>query len=194
MQKIAIIGAGDIGSAIGEVLEKNKNLEVSYWDKNRSKLKKETELSDIVSGADFLFLCVPSWAQRECLKNTKGILKNSAVVVSLAKGIESSGRTMDKVLKEELEDKNNFAILAGPMIAEEIKKGMPTFGVLASSEKDVFEAVSKLFENSNIKLEYNSDVFGVALCGVLKNIYSLAIGIMEWVLEKMQKDICFQKP
>ena len=180
MQKIAIIGAGEIGKALGFVFEKNAGFLVEYWDKDASKMPVKKEISDIVSGADFLFLCVPSWAVRDVLEKSLDFLKEDTLVVCLSKGIEkTSKKTMNEVLKELLPKKQNFIILGGPMIAEEIVAGSFSAGVAASEKEEDFEKLKPLFKNSNIKLEYSKDVYGVALCGVLKNIYALLLGMAD---------------
>jgi len=187
MQKIAIIGAGEIGKALGGVFEKNTDL-VEYWDKDVSKMPAEKELSEVVSDADFLFLCIPSWAVREALAAASESLKKEAIVVCLSKGIEkATKKTMEEVLKEfSCTDSHTgetcvfkFALLGGPMIAEEIAAGNFSAGVVASESEEVFEKIKPLFEGSNTKLEYSSDVYGVALCGVLKNIYTLLLGMVD---------------
>ncbi len=180
MKKIAIIGAGNIGSAIGGVLEKNKNLKVLYWDKDASKLKTEIQLSDVVSNADFLFLCVPSWAQREVVPDILLNLKASTGVISLSKGIEKETlKTMDVVLAEMLPSGHRFALCLGPMISEEIAKDIFTVGVLATEDKSFFNKIDSLFEYSNLKFEYSKDVRGSAIASVLKNIYTLGLGLLD---------------
>ncbi len=180
MKKIAIIGAGDIGKALGGVFEKNTGFLVGHWDKDSSKMPVKKEISELVSGADFLFLCIPSWVVRDAVLELLNYFKKDTILVCLSKGIEKdSKKTMDKVLKEILPAGQDFALLGGPMLAEEIKAGKFSAGVLASEKEEIFEKIKLLFENSNTKLEYSKDIYGVALCGVLKNIYTLLLGMAD---------------
>ena len=179
MQKVAIIGIGDMGTALGGVFE-SAGFFVESWDKDESKMTEKKELSEVVSGADVVFLCIPSWAVREAVSGLISFLKEDAVVVSISKGIEKeTKKTMDKVLAEVLPEGQSFAFLGGPMIAEEISASKFSAGVLASESEDVFEKIKPLFEKSDVRLEYSADVFGVTLCGVLKNIYALALGMAD---------------
>ena len=70
-QKIAIIGSGEIGRALGGILRVNKNNLVDIWARKPSKGTSRKSLADLTFSADFLFLCVPSWAVREIISGIK---------------------------------------------------------------------------------------------------------------------------
>lgn len=176
---VVIIGAGKIGSAIGGLLKK-KDVHVDLWDKNIDIVKDQKTLTEIIPSADFLFFCVPSPAMIEAVRTALPHLNKSTIVVSLSKGIEESSKdTMDKLLERILPDGQNFAILGGPMLAEELSKGMAGIGVVSVKEKDTFIKLAGLFEDTNLFVEYSDDTYGVALASVLKNIYAIALGIAD---------------
>lgn len=181
-QKICIIGAGRIGCAIGYVL-KNLGNEVLFWDKDGLRVPAQIDLAEAVSSADFLFLCSPSWAMREVLTSAVPHLNNDTIIISLVKGIEQkTNKSMDELLQEFL-PLNRIAILGGAMLAEEIQKGLGGVGVVGTKSKVICEKVKSLFNGSDIYLECTSDMRGVALDGVLKNIYAIGLGIadgLEW--------------
>ena len=56
--QIGIIGAGEIGQALGRVLT-NANVQVLYYDKDPSRTT-TANLRDIVASCPVLLLCVPS--------------------------------------------------------------------------------------------------------------------------------------
>ncbi len=176
---VVIIGAGEIGSAIGGLLKK-KDVHVDLWDKNIDIVKYQKTLTEIIPSADFLFFCVPSPAMIEAVRTALPHLNKLTIVVSLSKGIEESSKdTMDKLLERILPDGQNFAILGGPMLAEELSKGMAGIGVVSVKEKDTFIKLAELFEDTNLFVEYSDDTYGVALASVLKNIYAIALGIAD---------------
>lgn len=180
-KKILIIGAGEIGLSLGRIL-RAKNYSVTFWDKNPKVLEsfggEQKGLPEIVPEADMVFLCVPSWAAREALLFLSPYLDKKTVVVSLAKGIEATSlKTMDELLLAVLPKSQPCGLLSGMMIAEEIREGMFGGGVFASKSQKAYKEVQEVFAETNIYLEYSADLHGVALCGVLKNIYSLALGI-----------------
>jgi len=179
MANVAIIGFGNIGQALKKIIRKEVN--VFVWDKDFSKipLSLRKNLEEIIPQADFVFLCVPSWSIREALLNIKPYLKKKVFIISLAKGIEKkTSKTCFEIL-EELAPFSNYGILSGPMIAKELKQKKKGAAVIASKNKAVFKKVKEVLSLSDINLEYSSDVKGVALAGVLKNIYSLAFGISD---------------
>lgn len=178
-KKVVIIGAGEIGRAIEKVL-RTKNLNIVLWDKDSSKVRGQKSLAEIVPSANFLFLCVPSWALRETIKGIAGYINKKTVIISLTKGLE--GRTLktpDELLKETLPRGQKFVLLSGPMIAEELMSGKEGRGVVASSYKEAAIKVKKLFERTSVFVDYCSDARGAALASVLKNIYAVALGISD---------------
>ena len=175
-KKIAIIGYGELGRAVHKILEKKKDLSIGIWDKKDQEIK----LSGVVSSAEVVFICVPSWCVREALENIKKYLSKKALIVCLSKGIEmGTSKTIDVVLKEILGSKQSLAILSGPMLAEELMSGKNGFAVFASKNKKDFYVIFDIFRGTNLKIEYSKDMKGVALCGVLKNIYALGLGICD---------------
>jgi len=177
MRRVAIIGAGNIGQAIGRCLISG-GTDVLFWDLKPEKVSYQLTLKEILSGRELVFLCVPSWAVREAAKNIAESTADRPVVVSLAKGLErESGLTMDRVLVEELQ--TTVAVLGGPMLAEELAQGKYSAGVIGCANQEEAKSVVDLFSKTNLFIESSSDVRGVALCGVLKNIFALGIGLAD---------------
>ncbi len=183
---VLIVGFGEMGRAIGNILLES-NFDFKAWDSDAQKVpqKKEESFERLVSEADFIFLCIPSFAVRGLLASVIKFLKKEAIILSFAKGIEvESFKTMDQILAEFLPE-NKFALLSGPMIAEEFEEGLSGSGILASKNKQIFDKISKFLANGRIKIKHSFDVRGVALCGALKNIYAVGLGIADGLGLKM---------
>lgn len=181
VKKIAIIGAGEIGLALGRVL-RAKGCQLKFWDKNPQVLALlgggELGVREVVAEAEAVFMCVPSWAMREALLCVTPYLPKRAVVISLSKGIEAATlKRMDELLKLLLAKSQPWGLLSGPMLAEEISEGMFGAGVIVSSSPKTVQAIKELFTGTNLVGQISTDVAGVALSGVLKNIYALALGV-----------------
>ncbi len=174
-EKILILGRGEIGSAIGKVLAE-KGFEVCFWDKNPEKVTQNTTLEQMVETSHFVFLCVPSWALRNALGSVKVFLKPETILVSLAKGMENNGKTMDQVIRETAP--NEFILMSGPMLAEEVSLGAPGFAVLAASNSACAVKIKELFNGTNVYMEVSDKVRTTAFAGVLKNVYALILGIV----------------
>lgn len=173
---VTIIGTGKIGSALSALFAR-QGIEVQSWNITAEEQNNPAVLRSILPGARAVFLCVPSWAIRPAAQACRTHLDRGTPVVSVAKGIElSSGLTMDAVLTEVLGSGNEVALLSGPMIAKELGEGRPCAGVIATLAKRTFDVLQPLFAGSNVSVEYSDDVRGVALAGVLKNVYAIAVG------------------
>jgi glycerol-3-phosphate dehydrogenase (NAD(P)+) len=172
MEKILIIGAGEIGSALGRIL-KPKNL-VEFWDKDKTKIPHSKNLDELVLWADIIFLCVPALALNTVLKNIN--LKNK-VLICLSKGVDPKTKELPNEILEKYT--LNYGLLYGPMIAEELNKNLDGFAILATKKENVFNLAKKIFSKTQIKIQKSNDVCSVGFCGVLKNIYALGLGIIK---------------
>lgn len=176
--RVLIIGAGEIGSAIGVVLG-SAGHEVWFWDRNNLKCTQGKNLKEMAAESDCVFFCVPSTGLREAAMSVAVGIPQTKLLVSLSKGIEAgSHKTSDAVLKD-IFPGNPVAVLGGPMLAEEMKRGEAAIGVLGTENKEAADLVLALFDGTNIFMEKTNDIFGLALCGALKNIYSLSFGFAE---------------
>ena len=101
--------------------------------------------------------------------------------MDVAKGIESGTLyTMTQVIRDELQKINkncSLVALSGPTHAEEVARDVPTMIVSACNDLEVAREVQDIFMNSCFRVYTNPDVVGVELCGAVKNIIALAVGI-----------------
>lgn len=178
-EHILILGAGAIGLAIEKILG-GKKYQIELWDKDTSKVPGQKLLADAAGSADVIFLCIPSSVVREALSLIKPNLTEKKIIVSLSKGIEAAtGKTMDEVLSEILPAGQPFALLSGPMLAQEFMHGKHGSAVVASADAAARKMLADLFADTILRTEPSDDVRGVALVGVLKNIYAIALGIAD---------------
>jgi glycerol-3-phosphate dehydrogenase (NAD(P)+) len=184
------MGAGKIGKAIAKILRKGgsradaslppKEVGVEFWDKDPAKVLNQKPLKESAKKADIVFLCVPSWRLREAISFVLPHVGKHAVFVSLSKGIEEKTlKTPAEILAEVLAKNQLFAVLGGPMIAEEILQGLLTTGVVGTLRKETFEKIAAAFQDSNFRLVHSEDFIGVSWCGILKNIYAISFGIAD---------------
>jgi len=173
MNKAALIGKGEIGLAIGSLLEKN-GIDHLFWDKDPE--RSTGVLSDVLSGADAVFFCVPSWALREALSSTKDHLKGDEILVLISKGLESGTGLNAPEMASEIFPDAKIVFLGGPMIAEEVVSGKGGAGVSSSRHSDAAEIVRKAISSEGFFVEISEDIDGAAFAGVMKNIYAMVIG------------------
>ncbi|MDP3015230.1 MAG: hypothetical protein Q8N28_02350 [bacterium] len=177
---ILIIGAGEIGRAMEKILKEkpDSSAQIFLWDKNQGKVPGQKPLEEIASPADFIFLCIPSFAVEEFLATMKPLLNPEMIIISLSKGIGDSGKTMAEILGDNL-SAGFFGLLCGPMLAEEIMLGKKAFAVLAIENEKNYEKAARLFSGTRLQIFQSSDIKGAAIASVLKNIYSVLFGICD---------------
>jgi glycerol-3-phosphate dehydrogenase (NAD(P)+) len=56
---------------------------------------------------------------------------------------------------------------------------LPTAVSLAGNNSDFLESLSKRFYNGHFRVYLNGDLIGVQLCGVVKNVMAIAVGISD---------------
>jgi glycerol-3-phosphate dehydrogenase (NAD(P)+) len=183
MTKVAIIGVGEIGRALGQLISRH-GYPVCFWDKAPSKLiglnqDPDQALPAIIGGAAVIFLCVPSTALKEALFFIEPYLKPKQIIVTLTKGLEASRNQTAVDFVTKIAPKCHLAVLGGPMLAEELQASCASVSVLASKRESVLAVVGPLLSDAKLSVMTSSDLTGVALAGVLKNIYALGVGIGE---------------
>jgi len=202
MASIGILGAGTWGTALARTLSVNGH-DVAVWSASAERLAALArerrhprlpgmeippairfcpDMADVCAGAEALVFAVESVRIRETARLAAPHIGSGAILVSVAKGIESGTLlTMTQVIRAELESAGRTAravvALSGPTHAEEVALDLPTTIVAACGELSAAEAVQELFSTPYLRVYTNYDTEGVELCGALKNIVGLAAGI-----------------
>jgi glycerol-3-phosphate dehydrogenase (NAD(P)+) len=177
--RVVIVGAGELGRAVGFLL-KEKKIEVDFWDADPAAVPGQKTIQEIVPTAGYVLFCVPSWAMRAAVTGVLPYLTPSATVVSFSKGIEKdSSQTMAEMVPTVLPAAQPFMVVGGPMLAAEIVGGMVAVGVFASKDAATLAWARDAFAGERFRVETTSDAVSVALAGVLKNIYAVALGIAD---------------
>ncbi len=174
--KLVIVGAGEIGQALAEVAKKNK-CEVCFWDVDPKKCS-ASSFTEVLNGVGVVLFAVPSSALQKTIQETNNLVSKDIPFLVITKGLDpETGETPAEIL-EKL--RRPVAFLGGPLLAEEVINGSGGFMVVAGSEK-VWGVVKKIFEWGNLRVHGESDIFGVATAGVLKNFYAFLIGVASGV-------------
>jgi glycerol-3-phosphate dehydrogenase (NAD(P)+) len=197
-QKIVFIGAGAIGTALGNSMARNVNNDVTLvsieddvvYSINQLHINrkyfpgislnprlKATVSTDPLKSADFLFTAIPSAETVRYLEQQKELIPGGCVIVNLAKGFGEHNCTIIKCLKEFLP--NPVCPMKGPTFARDIINNQPTAFTVGSTDTRHFARFSELFRETNIYLDFSTDVQGVEILSILKNIYAIVAGITD---------------
>ncbi|MBO4813299.1 hypothetical protein J5491_04100 [Candidatus Saccharibacteria bacterium] len=152
--KIAVIGAGAYGSALGEILSV-KGYSVSYYD---PKLR-ESDISKTLSGASYILLVVPS----NTIEHVLPLLPKDLPLIIATKGILSCS------VFDGFSDK---MLISGPGFAKDIVLERKT--KLTATDHRVID----LFSANYLSFDYTDDFNGVLMCGSLKNVYAIGAGLL----------------
>ena len=177
-QNIVIIGQGEIGKALYVILKSKHDVSIECWDVDVKACPVKKPLESIIPKANIVFLCIPSWAIRLAAKDLFDHLKKTTLVVSVSKGIDRDGnRTVDELLHDVFPKSQPYALLSGPMLAEELVVGKLSAAVVASKHKSAASLLMQLFKGTALRLSASTDLRGTAICGVLKNIYAIGFAM-----------------
>lgn len=177
VKNIGIVGGGAIGTALGGEFTLG-GASVNYWDIDQEKSSVDS-LESLAKEAEVIVLCIPSWANQEVAAQLATIVGKGSgkLVVSVAKGVAPGFVFIPDVLEQASKSAYDTGIMYGPMLAQEIANGKYGSAVLATKNSTWHNRLQ--LKDSKFYIEYCSDTDGVALCGVLKNIYAIGFGIVE---------------
>lgn len=140
-----------------------------------------TDVAEVLSGADLVVLAVPAQSLRLQLRKWKPLIGPDALVVSLMKGLElGSDARMSEVIAEELDiPAERIAVVSGPNLAMEIAREEPTASVVACPDAAVAGWIARSCTAPYFRPYTTSDIIGVEIGGIVKNVIALAVGICE---------------
>jgi len=196
---IGIIGLGNLGTAVGNLIAANGN-DVLGWEYNQAAVDEVNtghtnqrylpgiELDprlratgDLVSlaGCEVIFIALPSVFIESTLRPLHGKLAPHILLVNMAKGIDgTTGLTSYQLLSALFPD-NGIIMLSGPSVANEFARHMPTSVVIAGPSTSALLRVSRLLDNDYFRTRFSDDTIGVELGGILKNIYAIGLGLFD---------------
>jgi len=202
MKRIAVIGAGSWGTALGIVAARAGH-EVTFWSRNpavvnsinRDRLNSlylaearipdgviaSENVNEVISDAELVILATPSHATRDVLNSMSAALPPQSILVSATKGIEiESGKRISQLAAEVLGEKNTekFVCLSGPSFAKEVVTQHPTAIVAASANAEASTTVQSSLSSESLRIYTNDDVVGTELGGSVKNVMAIAAGMV----------------
>src|SRR5262249_10408577 len=122
---------------------------------------------------------VPTVYLRATVRRIAPALDPAVPMVSLAKGIEVDTFARPTEILSQETGAERVAVLSGPSHAEEVSRGLPTRGVVASADLDLARWIQRGFTTDRFRVYTNLDVVGVELAGALKNVLGIAAGISD---------------
>lgn len=181
---IAVIGAGVWGSALATLLARNGNA-VKIWgitppcfeDKPENITICDTLKSCLQDVGDVLIV-VPSHAFRQVLQDIK-IFNTHPNIVWATKGLDPETCQLLHEVVEEIFPDIHYAVISGPSFAKEVADNIPTAVSVAGNNIDFVNDVVERFHNNHFRVYANDDLKGIQLCGAVKNVLAIAVGMAD---------------
>jgi len=215
MSKIAIIGAGMMGSALCMPLIDNGHVvalagtpldEAIVASIEQSGVHprlqralpagvrafRHTQLSEVLAGADLVAVGVSSFGVEWFLEQAAPLLKPGVPLIAVTKGLvhraETPLQTIPDYVAERLEGRISWNAIAGPCIAHELAARRQTCVVFCGRDPAALDWQRQVFQTPYYHIWTSTDVAGVETCAALKNAYALGVGLAVGMMEKAGSD------
>ena len=196
--RVTVLGAGAFGLALASIFKENNN-DVTVWsrfeeevaslrEKNTNEkikniklptgIKYTSNLKDTVESSELLVIAIPAEFVDDLVKQLKTLVKKQYILIA-SKGIENDTFSfLEEVVRRGINTRK-IAVISGPTFAIDIVKNYPVAFTLASRSWMTREVIKKTLINSHVKVRPSRDVVGVEVCGAIKNVISIASGMIE---------------
>lgn len=196
---VGVIGPGSFGVAIANILAENghptyilcRNTEQCELAKHRLEGKLHDDVMLIHDAAfmmqscNYIFPIIPGKDFEQAILPISSMVEDRHIFTHGTKGLHLTDtldncsiehvETMSMVMKRVLKTQK-VACLAGPNLSREINEHKPAATVIASKDKSIQHAVGDILRSKRFQVLMNDDIYGIELCGVLKNIIAIAAG------------------
>lgn len=201
MARLAILGAGAIGTALSIALHRRERTlrlwthEADVADTLRRthenprylpghlispSVKVTMDLAEALDECEAVLLTVPSSVIREMARRIAPLLPNGASLISVARGFEEgSWLRMTEVIRSELPSDLDSEVLAlsGPCLAPELARGGVAAVDIACERIESSRRQRHLLSTPHFRMHPTTDVPGVEATGSLNSAYALGAGI-----------------
>ncbi len=200
MKKVTILGDGAWGSAVATLVA-NNGYDVTLWcyhkeiaqEINQSStnhrylpdiifpknVSATHDIADAISNVHIVFVAIPVTYIRSVLSTTTASSVNQTWVL-LSKGIEQDTLLLpSQIIKDISTSSIEPVIVSGPSFAYELARKQLTGLVVAHQNQEIAQQIQKVLNCNYVTTTYSSDTIGVQLAGALKNVITIAIGMLD---------------
>jgi glycerol-3-phosphate dehydrogenase (NAD(P)+) len=201
--RIGVIGAGGWGTALAKLLG-DKGDTVALWCHGGDSFREITQfrenriylpgialpktvratqsLDEAVADKDLVICALPSHVVRPVLSQVSPEIIATTTLLCGTKGLEEQSlRTMGELFADIFgaAGKIRHAFLSGPTFASEVARHLPAAVTVAAYDEAVARSVQQMLSTDSLRVYTSSDVVGVQIGGVVKNVIAIAAGISD---------------
>ena len=138
------------------------------------------DLETLIDGVTDILICVPSPFFLQTLLLLKKAKPQGLRIAWGTKGLDpESHRLLGEVVVEHYGRDTPMAIISGPSFAKEVVLSLPTAVSLAGNNADFNRDMIESLHSAMFRVYENPDFVGVELCGVIKNVLAIGVGICD---------------
>ncbi|MFH1078329.1 MAG: NAD(P)H-dependent glycerol-3-phosphate dehydrogenase [Patescibacteria group bacterium] len=200
---IAVLGAGNMGTALALVLarhgrpvniyciEPDVERDINVRHRNTkylrgigipANIRATADIATSLRGAEIIIVAVPSSAVLDVIALAIPHLAKDATVAIVTKGLDAETLLPKVEITRDLLPvplRKHVMAIAGPAIAMELAEGKPAAILLAGRDPASRRKLACLFANGSLKVAVSDDLRGVGLCMSLKNPYAIGLGLCD---------------
>jgi glycerol-3-phosphate dehydrogenase (NAD(P)+) len=175
--RVLILGYGEMGHAMEYLL--GTRHDVRIWNMGEVVRGRHRKLEGEATEAQVVLFCLPVNPHFEIASRIAPHLPADSVCLTIAKGLDESGRTAAQVFDSVFQGSHRYGVIYGPMIAEEIRAGRHGFADAVLSDAADFDVMNDLFRGSTLVCQQASDLHGRSWSVILKNVYAILFGMAD---------------
>src|SRR5574340_304990 len=180
-QRVLILSYGEMGHAMEYLLAGRHDVRI--WNMGAVVKGSHATLEEEVAEAQVILFCLPVNPHHEVAARIAPYLADGSVCLTIAKGLDESGRTAAQVFEAVFDSvpggRHHYGVVYGPMISEELRAGRHGFADAVLSDAADFEVIHNLFRGSTLICQQASDMHGRSWSVVLKNVYAILFGVAD---------------
>ena len=198
---ISVLGAGSWGTALA-ILAARNGCQTLLWGHNPEHIRRlqydrenqhylpsfkfsdnlqvTADLREAVTFSPLLLISVPSHAFKETLLKIKPLITQQVKIAWATKGVNSAdGLLLHQIVAQVFSPQMPVAVLSGPTFAKEVAANLPTAVTIASTDSQFASELATLLSSSRFRSYTSTDIIGVQVGGVVKNVLAIAAGIAD---------------
>lgn len=198
---IAVIGGGSWATALVKILSEN-DVKIKWWIRNSDtvnfvkhfhhnpkylsdvqlnmkKVKPETNIKKAIEGTDYVILAIPAAFLKEALKPLSKEDFKGRIVVSGVKGIVPSSNQLitDFMERQFAVPEEDLCVIGGPCHSEEVALEKQSYLTIGCKDFNNAIQFSNLLTCRYVKCNAMTDVYGIEICAIMKNVIAMLTGI-----------------
>ncbi|MFN7899333.1 MAG: NAD(P)H-dependent glycerol-3-phosphate dehydrogenase [Synechococcaceae cyanobacterium] len=171
--RISLLGRGAWGSTLEELWSRRGH-GLRSWSRRQG-----GDPSELLRDCDLVVSALAMEGLRPLASRLAPLWPPGLPLLSCSKGIDLEALcTASEVWQQHL-GPQPIAVLSGPNLAEELRRGLPAASVIASGDGALATHLQGALRTPNLRLYRNNDPIGTEAAAALKNVMALAAGVSD---------------